>query len=207
MVTLSTATASPAHANYTPGMNKSMTTPLSEELREKIASQVEPIILRRLHKGRLDGYTLETSCEIAEAVLSLLPVGWVGESEVSQSQPSEAGPHSPARTSTGEPSAAENWRRKARWNGVGERIWLADFTREDEAETDITVAYTYTPGREAQLYGPPENCWPAEPAEVEIQAAFTDAGEVELTDAERERFELWLIENPTEEAYPEDYDR
>jgi hypothetical protein len=80
VVTLSTATASPAHANSTPGMNKSMTTPLSEELREKIASQVEPIILRRLHKGRLDGYTLETSCEIAEAVLSLLPVGWEGDS-------------------------------------------------------------------------------------------------------------------------------
>lgn len=99
-------------------------------------------------------------------------------------------------------TVGEKWRRKARWNGYGDPpIQLSDFCRDDEAETDITVAFTYSPGCAAQTYGPPEKCWPEEPAEVEIQAAFTETEELELTPAEHERIRLWLIENPPEEEF------
>lgn len=102
-----------------------------------------------------------------------------------------------------EPSASigKIWRRKCRWNGYGNpRLWIAGFNRDDATETDFEVAYTYSPRREAQTYGPAERCYPSEPAEVEIHAAFTESAEIELTDAERERVELWLIENPPEEG-------
>jgi hypothetical protein len=38
-------------------------------------------------------------------------------------------------------------------------------------EIDVVVEYEYRPGCEAQTYGPAENCYPAEAAEVDIIAA------------------------------------
>ena len=105
-----------------------------------------------------------------------------------------------AATETQSQSVGESWRRKCRWNGYGQpRLWLTGWNLDDEAETDIEVAYTYSPGCEAQIHGPAENCYPAEPAEVEIYAAFTENAEVELSDACRERLMTWLIENPPED--------
>lgn len=107
-------------------------------------------------------------------------------------------------TETPAPSASvgEQWRRKCRWNGYGNpKLWLAGFNRDDADETDFAVAYTFSPGCEAQTYGPPERCYPAEPAEVEIYAAFTEDAVIELTEAEHERVMTWLIENPPEDDY------
>jgi len=41
-------------------------------------------------------------------------------------------------------------------------------TSSDGHEIEVDVEFDYTPGDPGQLYGPPENCWPPEPAEVEI---------------------------------------
>lgn len=85
------------------------------------------------------------------------------------------------------------------------RTFFQDFNRDDEAESEVTVEYTYSGGCEAQTYGPAENCYPAEPAEIEIVKAFDDNGPVTLTDAEEQRFTEWLHENPPEADEP-DYD-
>lgn len=39
---------------------------------------------------------------------------------------------------------------------------------DDDDETEITVEYTRTPFIPAKLYGPPEDCYPAEGGETEI---------------------------------------
>jgi hypothetical protein len=64
--------------------------------------------------------------------------------------------------------------------------------RETEVEVEIKV---WSWGCAAQTYGPPESCYPAEPPEAEVFAAWSleDAEprpniEPSLTDAERERF-------------------
>jgi hypothetical protein len=41
---------------------------------------------------------------------------------------------------------------------------------EGESEGDATIAFRYTPGDPGRYTGPWENCYPAEPAEVEIQS-------------------------------------
>ena len=37
-----------------------------------------------------------------------------------------------------------------------------------EDEIEVKVRYSITPGCPAQLYGPPEDCYPADPPEVEL---------------------------------------
>lgn len=53
----------------------------------------------------------------------------------------------------------------------------------DDEDTEVSVDYVIHPGLAAKTYVPPENCYPAEPAEVEI--IFTSS---EVTDAEEARF-------------------
>jgi hypothetical protein len=41
-----------------------------------------------------------------------------------------------------------------------------------EHEMEARVAYTYLPGDPGRLSGPPEDCYPPEPAEVDIRSVF-----------------------------------
>lgn len=78
--------------------------------------------------------------------------------------------------------------------------YFHDFYREleDGTEQKVTVEYEATPYIPAQTYGPAEDCYPAEGGEVEIIKAWLEPQsiEIELPDAEREKWELWLMENP-----------
>lgn len=85
----------------------------------------------------------------------------------------------------------------------------------DDGETELEVDYTFRPGSAPSgEYGPPEHYDPGEPAEVTIEAAWLwadrgnrDAPKVELTDAEAERFEREVNEDPaTWEPDEPDYD-
>lgn len=42
----------------------------------------------------------------------------------------------------------------------------------DGREVEVVVVYTYSPGHPGQLYGPPENCYPPEGAEAEVEAVY-----------------------------------
>lgn len=85
------------------------------------------------------------------------------------------------------------------------RTYFTALNRLDEAETDVVVKYTYHPGCAAQTYGPAENCYPAEPAEVEIVSARDAAGvTVTLTAAEEDKFREVIAETHEEEE--PDYD-
>lgn len=85
----------------------------------------------------------------------------------------------------------------------------------DDRETEIEVELTVNSwGCQAQTYGAPENCFPAEPMEVEVtkawlleEANLPNAPDIlaSLTDAERERIELEFCENPPEPDYGDDY--
>ena len=83
------------------------------------------------------------------------------------------------------------------------------FYRElpDGREQQVTVEYDASPYYPAQTYGPPENCYPAEGVEVEITDAWLEPQgfKVNLPDDEREKYELWLMENPQHDDY-DDYD-
>lgn len=90
------------------------------------------------------------------------------------------------------------------------------FVRDDR-ETELEVDYEVRGGSEPSgMFGPPEHYDPGEPPEVTVIGAWLladannpDAPEVELTDAERERFEQEVIQDPEtwEPDYPDhDYD-
>lgn len=88
------------------------------------------------------------------------------------------------------------------------------FVRDDR-ETELEVDYSFRPGTAASgLFGLPEDYDPGEPAEVTIEGAWllADANKqnpppVELTDAEAERFEQEVNEDPdTWEPEEPDYD-
>jgi hypothetical protein len=54
---------------------------------------------------------------------------------------------------------------------------LDDYPSEGD-EIEIRITYEYTPGCPAQTYGPADNCYPAEAAEIEvIEIMNTDTGE------------------------------
>lgn len=88
------------------------------------------------------------------------------------------------------------------------------FTRDD-GETELEVDYSFRPGcGPSGQFGPPEDYDPGEPAEVTIEDAWlaADSGNrnaprVTLTDAEAERFEAEVNEDPaTWEPEEPDYD-
>lgn len=97
---------------------------------------------------------------------------------------------------------------------MARRTFTMDFTRLDEAETDVTVAYHFQPGRPAYTprgeYAPID---PPEGPEVEIVGAWLAAGgdriatriAVKLTDAEEERFCEVILEIHEDNDCP-DYD-
>ena len=70
---------------------------------------------------------------------------------------------------------------------------------EDAPETlEVTVKASYIPGSPGKLSGPPEHCYPEEPAEVELLSIHGDEGFVldpsELSDSERKRLEQAVID-------------
>jgi hypothetical protein len=78
----------------------------------------------------------------------------------------------------------------------------------DEAVTEITVTYSVASwGCPAQVSGPAEGCYPAEPMEIDILSADTPFGPIVLRGDEVEQVETWVAENPPEPTYgPEDGD-
>jgi hypothetical protein len=79
---------------------------------------------------------------------------------------------------------------------------------EDAPETlEVTVKANYTPGYPAKISGPPEHCYPEEPAEVELLSIRGDEGFVldpsELSDRERERLEQDVIDWVESQVYEE----
>jgi hypothetical protein len=69
------------------------------------------------------------------------------------------------------------------------------FTRESGAELDLEIACNYFPGDPGRTYGPPEKCYPPEPAEVEILYCYlagdTTKQDLFLTFSEMEKDALY----------------
>ena len=92
-----------------------------------------------------------------------------------------------------------------------------DWTRDDEAETDITVEYTISGGCSAHYGDMNYPGHPAEAPEVEIVGAWVKPapgsfivkgiGEVTLTDAEAEKIRDYIIENHEDDGDDPDYAR
>lgn len=77
-----------------------------------------------------------------------------------------------------------------------------------EDEIEICVDYEYRGGSPAHYGSLTYPGHPAEPGEVEITSVWrkadedlADAPEFELTDEEREKIELWILENPPEQEF------
>ena len=49
------------------------------------------------------------------------------------------------------------------------------FATVDGAEETVDVEFDFTPGAPAKTYGPPEDCYPADPFDLEITAVFNEA--------------------------------
>lgn len=84
--------------------------------------------------------------------------------------------------------------------------------RGEEDAFDVCVDYTYHAGRPAHYGSLSYPGHPADPDEVEIVSVWRKADENDpnapefpLTDAEMERIELWILENPPEPDYGDDY--
>ena len=90
----------------------------------------------------------------------------------------------------------------------------AEWTIErGEEYFDICIDYTYRGGLPAHYGSLTYAGHPEEPGEVEIIGVWlksdehlADAPDFPLTDEEAEKVELWLLENPPEPDYPEDYE-
>lgn len=118
--------------------------------RTEIGSAVETIILRRLHKQRIDGYTLEMSREIADAVLAL-PLS-LGEEEQglspSQTIPSAAPNSRPDSQRTERPCLTDEDR--ALLGRIADRMWSASTETEKEYLAAI-IAEARAEGRQSAL--------------------------------------------------------
>ena len=80
---------------------------------------------------------------------------------------------------------------------------------EDAPETlEVTVKANYTPGYPAKIWGPPEHCYPEEPAEVELLSIHGDNGFVldpsELSSGERSRLEQEVVDWVDSQVFEED---
>lgn len=90
--------------------------------------------------------------------------------------------------------------------------WIYNPAAEDSEgapETlEVTVKANYTPGSPGKLYGPPEDCYPEEPAEVELLSIRGDDGFVldpsELSSEEQSRLEQDVIDWVDSQLFEED---
>lgn len=93
------------------------------------------------------------------------------------------------------------------WGPMVRSTWIERKpAEEDEAPIELEVFYRVTHwGCPAQVSGPAENCYPAEPMEIDVLGAVGDFGVVELRPSEVEEVEDWVNQNPPEMDYgPED---
>lgn len=80
-----------------------------------------------------------------------------------------------------------------------------------EEEVILTIRGNVSPYVPAKTWGPPENCYPAEGGEAEIEVVLLNGKpwDGELTDEERERAEEALQEKAADDGYdgpdPDDY--
>ena len=80
--------------------------------------------------------------------------------------------------------------------------WIYNPAAEDSEDVfeilEVTVKASYIPGSPGKLSGPPEHCYPEEPAEVELLSIHGDEGFVldpsELSDSERKWLEQAVID-------------
>lgn len=70
------------------------------------------------------------------------------------------------------------------------RTYFADLIRDNGLP--VTIEYSFACGSET-TYSPLNGAESGDPAEASIVTAFDDDGDVELTDAESERFEEHII--------------
>jgi hypothetical protein len=77
---------------------------------------------------------------------------------------------------------------------------LRDDPQGQEQELDLLVTANVTPVRPARISGPPENCYPAEGGEVEIESIKLDGSPWTgtLTEAEEEELRLEILEDADE---------
>lgn len=70
----------------------------------------------------------------------------------------------------------------------------------------LTIELDYSPIIPARTYGPPEDCYPAEGAEIENIRAYYEKGRFALTDDEIDKITEWLYDNYTFDDSPEYYE-
>lgn len=72
--------------------------------------------------------------------------------------------------------------------------------RDGEDVELVVHVLSWQPGRPARLYGPPEDCYPAEPAEIEWAVSLLDGSSAEhlLTEYDTENIEAEAIMLMTE---------
>lgn len=56
-----------------------------------------------------------------------------------------------------------------------------------ETEVDAEISYSFTPGHPAKTYGPPEDCYPAEGPEVEVEEVTV------IIDGKRHALPPWMV--------------
>lgn len=81
--------------------------------------------------------------------------------------------------------------------------WTIERERDDDDYDtfEITVYFNISRYIPARIFGPPEDCYPAEGGNVEDLWAMLDGDNFELTEKERAEITTYLEEN-----YQEDYD-
>jgi hypothetical protein len=88
----------------------------------------------------------------------------------------------------------------------GRSVWRTVTCPHEECEADFDVIYT--PALKARTYGPPENCYEGEPAEIDWPTECPECGG-EITEADADR---WLLkvegqENEVDDENPFQGDR
>ena len=74
---------------------------------------------------------------------------------------------------------------------------ITRYDTDTDTEREVEVEYRYTPVTRGRYYGPPEDCYPDEGGDVEVESAtYVDTGErTDLTAAELEDLEIEAAES------------